>query len=608
MSNTYPNGGNIYPNPTSGGGGGATADATYITKLNEIVALPNSLPLSSLASGLLANTTGTGDLNPVTLTGTINQITVSGGDGSSTPTFSLSSTLIFPGTITLGGALNTAGNTISQDSGSMNLTAPSSIDLITPFASMNGLRHYGESTNKILFGTGIQQFLPDNFLQFQISANGINLASGPTVNSITTSSTSTSTTALMTANTIQSAIASAIVSGKSFRGGWDASGGLYPATGGSGVGGAINMGDWWYITIGGTVGTNPVQPGDQIYALQDIPGQIDANWLVVISKVDSVFGRTGDVVATIGDYNFNQLSGSASLLQGGTGNTTVGATGTFAYSDGTKYVFSAMAVPLIAGTAGTYWRSNGTAVLSSTIQAADVPTLNQNTTGQAGSVANAATFNNSGTGDASGSAFDGSAARTISYNTFGASPLAGSSSLTTVGTLTSGVWNATPITAAYGGASYGIFVPFLANKIISGPDWDTVPFGTDTAKGICPGGVSAAQFVYHYFLYLKVGITYRFSFSALKFNSAGILQFSVQSSNQSVTYNTLSSVDLYSSSAGVVSINKQTFTFSPSGFNAGDWVECTFVYSCSTKNVSSSGYFAPVIDGNAGFSFYEKYS
>jgi hypothetical protein len=52
-----------------------------------------------------------------------------------------------------------------------------------------------------------------------------------------------------------------------------------------------------------------------------------------------------------------------------------------------------------------------------------------------------ATFNNGGTGDASGTTFNGSTARTISYNTLGASPLAGSSSLTTTGTVTSGTWS-----------------------------------------------------------------------------------------------------------------------------------------------------------------------
>ena len=61
----------------------------------------------------------------------------------------------------------------------------------------------------------------------------------------------------------------------------------------------------------------------------------------------------------------------------------------------------------------------------------------------------AATFNNSGSGDASGTTFDGSTARTISYNTVGASPLAGSTSFTTAGTITQGTWNATAIANNY---------------------------------------------------------------------------------------------------------------------------------------------------------------
>jgi len=51
------------------------------------------------------------------------------------------------------------------------------------------------------------------------------------------------------------------------------------------------------------------------------------------------------------------------------------------------------------------------------------------------------TFNNGGAGDASGTTFNGSVARTISYNTIGASPLAGSTSLVTTGTVTTGTWS-----------------------------------------------------------------------------------------------------------------------------------------------------------------------
>ena len=52
----------------------------------------------------------------------------------------------------------------------------------------------------------------------------------------------------------------------------------------------------------------------------------------------------------------------------------------------------------------------------------DIPILNQNTTGSAGSVISSIRFHNEGTGDASGTTYDGSTGRTISYNTIGAVP------------------------------------------------------------------------------------------------------------------------------------------------------------------------------------------
>ena len=68
-------------------------------------------------------------------------------------------------------------------------------------------------------------------------------------------------------------------------------------------------------------------------------------------------------------------------------------------------------------------------------------TITATLSGSSTSVANAVTFNNGGSGAASGTTFNGSAAQTISYNTVGASPLAGSASLTTTGTVTSGTWS-----------------------------------------------------------------------------------------------------------------------------------------------------------------------
>ena len=75
------------------------------------------------------------------------------------------------------------------------------------------------------------------------------------------------------------------------------------------------------------------------------------------------------------------------------------------------------------------------------------------TTGQA------LTMNNSGSGAASGTTFNGATAQTLSYNTIGASPLAGSSSLTTVGTLSAGsipysLLTGTPTIGTWGALNY----------------------------------------------------------------------------------------------------------------------------------------------------------
>jgi hypothetical protein len=93
--------------------------------------------------------------------------------------------------------------------------------------------------------------------------------------------------------------------------------------------------------------------------------------------------------------------------------------------------------------------TTGAVTLAGTLSTANGGT--GNTTGTAGNVANAVTFNNSGTGAASGTTYDGSVARTVSYNTLGASPTAGSTSIVTLGTVTTGTWNATAIGATYGG-------------------------------------------------------------------------------------------------------------------------------------------------------------
>jgi hypothetical protein len=93
--------------------------------------------------------------------------------------------------------------------------------------------------------------------------------------------------------------------------------------------------------------------------------------------------------------NAANVTGVVAIANGGTGETTRQA-----------------AIDALAGavTSGQYLRGDGTDVVMSAIQAGDVPTLNQNTTGSAGSVANALT---AGTGLTASTTFNGSAAVTF---------------------------------------------------------------------------------------------------------------------------------------------------------------------------------------------------
>jgi hypothetical protein len=77
------------------------------------------------------------------------------------------------------------------------------------------------------------------------------------------------------------------------------------------------------------------------------------------------------------------VSGTVAIANGGTGQTTQQA---------------AMTALAGANTSGQYLRGNGTNVVMSAIQVADVPTLNQNTTGTAANVTGTVAIANGGTG------------------------------------------------------------------------------------------------------------------------------------------------------------------------------------------------------------------
>ena len=128
------------------------------------------------------------------------------------------------------------------------------------------------------------------------------------------------------------------------------------------------------------------------------------------------------------------IAGVVQVPGGGTGTTTSTGTGSVVLNNSPTFINPTLGSPISGDfTVGTFsW-----------------PTFNQSTTGSSGSVANSLTVNNSGSGISSGSTYNGSSDVTISYNSVGASPLAGSSSIVTVGTITTGTWNASPISNSY---------------------------------------------------------------------------------------------------------------------------------------------------------------
>jgi hypothetical protein len=94
-------------------------------------------------------------------------------------------------------------------------------------------------------------------------------------------------------------------------------------------------------------------------------------------------------------------AGDVPTLNQNTTGTAANVTGTVAIANGgTGQTTAAAAITALAGTqvSGQYLRSNGTATALSAIQAADVPTLNQNTTGTAANVTGTVAVANGGTG------------------------------------------------------------------------------------------------------------------------------------------------------------------------------------------------------------------
>lgn len=132
-------------------------------------------------------------------------------------------------------------------------------------------------------------------------------------------------------------------------------------------------------------------------------------------------GLLGENVGTGAYYTFasSSLFGFIPTKFAWTPNSWGNATGT---TLGFQNGFISNASSTISGSLWDTLLSGGLLYLGQNgqVQSAATSSLNASITGSAGSVANALTINNSGSGAASGSTYNGSGALTISYNTIGA--------------------------------------------------------------------------------------------------------------------------------------------------------------------------------------------
>lgn len=109
-----------------------------------------------------------------------------------------------------------------------------------------------------------------------------------------------------------------------YRGSYNASTNLFPATGGSGTLGVILKGDFWICSVAGTLGGVAVTPGDLIIAIIDTPGQTAANWDLIPhnlgSYVTSVSGTTNRITSTGGQTPAIDISSTFEALLGKVAN------------------------------------------------------------------------------------------------------------------------------------------------------------------------------------------------------------------------------------------------------------------------------------------------
>jgi hypothetical protein len=450
--------------PITNGGTGQTSAAAALTALGAYPATnPNGY---TNATGTVTQVVGTGGVNGLTLTGTVTSSgnltlggtlsgvslstavtgtlpVANGGTGTTTSTgtgnvvLSTSPTLVTPvlGTPTSGNLANCTFPTLNQN------TTGTAAGLSSTLAVASG--GTGQTTaqlaiNALAGAITSGQFLRGNGTNVVMSA--IQASDVPTLNQNTSGTASNVTgtvaianggTGVTTAQAALNTLAASTASGFYLRGtGTNVvmsaiQAADVPTLNQNTTGTAAGLSSTLAIASGGTGQTTA---NAALNAL--LPSQATANGKVLSSDGTNtswvtVGSGTVTSVAGAGSVNGLTLTGtvtsSGSLTLGGTlsnvslSSAVTGVLPTANGGTGTSSSQTAMNTFAGATTSGQYLRGNGANVVMSAIQAADVPTLNQNTTGSSGScTGNAATATTAGsiTGQGALATLNGSQAET----------------------------------------------------------------------------------------------------------------------------------------------------------------------------------------------------
>jgi hypothetical protein len=466
--------------PGGGGGGGGTVTSVAMTvppwltvggspitssgtlavtatageTANEFLATPNgssgTVGLRSIAAAdvptLNQNTTGTSgglsgtpsiSVNNLTSSGTP---TLTGIEGAGTYCLQISPAGILSNTGAACGSGGGAVNSVTNSDGTLTISPPTG-SVVASLALGHPNTWTGNQTSaKWIASTGFD-ISGATTAGHYLRNNGIDYVDGtiqagdvPTLNQSTTGNAANVTGTVAIVNGGTNATTAAAGTMPNATSGTAASWTSTPTLGASGTLGSLTLGN----ASSGTVTVEPV-PGALGTATASVPGNTgtiaELNLAQTFSAVQTISPVNGlKLSAMSGTSCIEEVSGVITATGSACGSSSGSVTSvalalpssTFSISGSPVTSSGTLTGAFVNQSSNTFLRgpNSGSAAIPSWggLVSADIPSNAANTSGQAGSVSNALTMNNSGSGAASGTTYNGSSAVVMSYNTLGAAP------------------------------------------------------------------------------------------------------------------------------------------------------------------------------------------